>query len=47
MIGFSFFMEKDKANEQTGPLMGNEHRRPRPRVTPEEPQVYCRPLKWR
>ena len=30
-------MEKDKANKRRGHLMVSGHRRPRPRVTPEEP----------
>ena len=40
-----FFMEKDKANERAGHLMVSDHRRPRPRATPEELQVRCRSLK--
>ena len=30
-----FFYKKDKANERTGHLMVSDHRRPRPRATPE------------
>ena len=37
-----FFMEK-KANERAGHLMVSDYRRPRPRATPEELQVRCRP----
>ena len=41
-----FFMEKDKANERSGQLMVSDHRRTRSRVTPEELQVRCWPLRW-
>ena len=39
-------MEKDKANERSGHLIVSNYRRPRPRATPEELQVRCRPLRW-
>ena len=42
-----FFMEKNKANERSGHLMVSDYRRPRPRATPKELQVRCRPLRWR
>ena len=38
-----FFYGKDKANERAGHLMVSDYRRPRPRATPEELQVRCRP----
>ena len=38
-------MEKDKANERSGDLMVSDYRRPRPRATPEEPQVRCLPTR--
>ena len=43
---FFFFMEKDKTNERSAHLMVSDYRRPRPRATPEELQVRCRPLRW-
>ena len=39
-------MEKDKANERMGHLMVSDHRLSRPRATPEELQVRCRPTRW-
>ena len=41
---YIFFMEK--TNERSGHLMVSDYRRPRPRVTPEDLHVHCRPLKW-
>ena len=41
-----FFYGKDKANERAGHLMVSDHRRLRPRATPEELQERCRPLTW-
>ena len=40
-----FFMEKGKANEHVVHQMVSNHHRPQPRVTPEELQVRCRPLR--
>ena len=41
-----FFYGKDKANERACHLMVSDHRRPRPRATPEELQVRCLPVRW-
>ena len=35
----------EKANERAGHLMVCDYRRTRPRATPEELQVRCRPLR--
>ena len=35
-------MEKNKSNERTGHLVVSDHRRQRPRATPEELQVRQR-----
>ena len=39
-----FFYGKDKANKRSGHLMVSDYRCPRPRATPEELQMRCRPL---
>ena len=46
-LNIFFYYGKDKANERSGQLMVSDHRRPRPRATPEALQVRCRPLRWR
>ena len=40
-----FFYGKVKENERSDHLMVSDYRRPRPRATPEELQVRCRPLR--